>query len=229
MNKKKTIGVAFADCLPIMISYIVLGIGFGIVMEKSGFGFVWAVAMGISIYAGSMQFAAIPLLVSGASLVTTAIMTLMINARYFFYSISMLEEYRTIGKGKTFLTYGLSDETFSLVCIDKYKDKGYDRKTYCLAITFFNWSAGVAGCLLGGVIGSMLTVDTTGIDFAMTALFVSIFVEQWMSSKNHLAAIIGVVSSVISLVIFGPDKFLIPAMAGISVALLLMRSRLEVE
>ncbi|MBQ4116079.1 MAG: AzlC family ABC transporter permease [Clostridia bacterium] len=204
--------------IPVLTGYICLGIGFGIILESKGFNVIWAFAMGLLIYAGSMQYVAIDLLTGGASLIATALTTLMVNARHLFYGISMIDKYKNMGKVKPYLIFALTDETYSLVVSDNTNDK----KLYFL-VSLFNHCYWVAGCTLGAVIGSLITFNTTGIDFALTALFVTVFVEQWLTTKNHLSAIIGVCATVFCLIIFGSGYFLIPSMVLITVLLTLLK------
>lgn len=218
MTAKERIKKAFIMSVPVLTGYICLGIGFGIIMESKGFGVLWSFAMGLFIYAGSMQYVAIDLLTGGASFIATAFTTLMVNARHLFYGISMIDKYKSAGKAKPYMIFALTDETYSLVISDESNDK----KLYFL-ISLFNHCYWVIGCTLGGVIGSLLTFNTQGIDFALTALFVTVFVEQWMTAKNHLSAIIGVVSTVACLVIFGSQYFLIPSMVLITLLLTLFK------
>ncbi len=218
MKNKDRIKKAFLMTVPVLTGYICLGIGFGIVLESKGFGFIWAFAMGLFIYAGSMQYVAIDLLTGGASLIATAITTLMVNARHLFYGISMIDKYKDAGKAKPYMIFALTDETYSLVVSEESNDK----KLYFL-ISLFNHCYWVLGCTLGGIIGSLLTFNTQGIDFALTALFVTVFVEQWLTTKNHLSAIIGVSATVFCLIIFGSGYFLIPSMVLITVLLTLFK------
>lgn len=220
---KKTLRKAFLATLPVMAGYIVLGFGFGIILKSSGFGILLAIAMSTFIYAGSMQYVAIDLLTGGASLITTALTTLMVNARHIFYGISMLEKYRSTGNIKPYLIFGLTDETYSLVCTDSLDVADGQKKNYFLFVTLLNHSYWITGSLIGAVIGSLITFNTAGIDFALTALFISVFVEQWLNSKKHFAAIAGILSSIISLIIFGADKFLIPSMLIIALILCLYK------
>lgn len=200
--------------VPVLTGYICLGIGFGIVLESKGFGVLWAIVMGLFIYAGSMQYVAIDLLTGGASLIATALTTLMVNARHLFYGISMIDKYKDVGRAKPYMIFALTDETYSLVVSEESNDK----RLYFL-ISLFNHIYWVTGCALGGIIGSLITFNTQGIDFALTALFVTVFVEQWLTTKNHLSAIIGVVSTVVCLVVFGSQYFLIPSMVVITLLL----------
>lgn len=217
---------AFRQSLPVMAGYLVLGMGFGVLLETKGYGVFWALAMSLFIYAGSMQYVAIDLLTGGASLISAALMTLMVNARHLFYGISMIERYRDTGAAKPYLIFSLTDETYSLVCSGNVP-RGVDQKKYYLLVSFFNQCYWVAGSVAGSLVGSLLTFNTEGIEFAMTALFLVVFTEQWKSTKNHISAVTGVAASVVCLVIFGPDRFVIPAMAAITVLLTLMRGCFE--
>ena len=182
--------------------------------------------MSLVVYAGSMQYVAIDLLTGGATLIASALMTLLVNIRHLFYGITMLEDYKDAGDGKPYLIFALTDETFSLVCSPKLPDH-VNRKDYYFFVSLFNHCYWIAGSVLGALIGSAITFNTAGIDFAMAALFVVIFVEQWESTKQHLPAITGVLCTVVSLLIFGADDFLIPAMIAITIALILERRWLE--
>ena len=224
---KKTFPIAFRASLPVMAGYVVLGMGFGVLLADQGYGFLWAFLMSLTIYAGSMQYAALDLISGGASLITTALMTLMINARHFFYGLSMLDKYQDTGKAKPYLIFSLTDETYSLVCSPA--PEGVDEKRYYLLVSLLNQCYWIVGSVLGGLLGPILPFDSTGMDFAMTALFVVIFVEQWRSAKTHVPALLGVGISVLCLVLLGPTRFVIPAMVGITLALGLLRGRLEVR
>lgn len=211
---------AFISTIPVMTGYIVLGIGFGVLLKTSGYGFFWAFAMSLFIYAGSMEFVLINLLTGGASLLTVALTTLMVNARHLFYGISMVDRYKKIKKGKFYDIFALTDETYSLVCNlpDNIPEKDYGK--YIFEVSILDQAYWLTGSILGSLLGSIIPFNTEGIDFALTALFITVFVEQWQSTKNHFPAIIGVVASIVSLCIFGTDNFLIPAMIFIVIALL---------
>ncbi len=224
--RKKTVQKAFRDSLPVMAGYVFLGMGFGILLQDKGYSFWWAVVMSMTIYAGSMQFVAADLLSSGASLITTALMTVMINGRHLFYGLSMLEKYSNVGRAKPYLIFALTDETFSIACQDDAA-KGVSRNLYYLLLSLFNQFYWVFGSGLGAFLGHKLTFDSTGIDFSMTALFTVLFLEQWLGSKQRLPAILGVVISVVCLLVFGPSDFVIPAMIGISIALWAVRGVLQ--
>ena len=220
--KKNAVRTAFLDTVPVMTGYVFLGFGFGILMQRSGFGTLWAGAMSLFIYAGSMQYVAVSLLTSGASLMTTALTTFVVNARHLFYGISMIDAYKNTGKRKPYLIFGLTDETYSLVSQDRIPE-GCSKISYCFWVTFFDHIYWVTGTILGSLAGTLLPINYEGVEFALTALFVTIFVEQWLSTKNHIPAIIGVAATTASLLCFGKDVFLIPSMIIIAVCLTMMR------
>ncbi len=224
---KRTFKRAFGDSLPIMAGYLALGIGFGVLLHSKGYSFWWAILMSVTIYAGSGQYAAVDLLSGGASLLTTAFMTLIINARHFFYGFSLLDKYNKVGKFKPYLIFGLTDETYSVVCSAKL-DETVDSKKYYLFLTLLDQLYWIAGCTIGALAGTFIPFDSTGIDFAMTALFIVIFVEQWLDRKEHLPAILGVTTTAVCLFIFGAQYFIIPAMAVIALELVLFRKKLEI-
>lgn len=212
---KKTAKTAFLDTIPVMTGYLFLGIGFGIIMQQNGFGLGWAAAMSLFIYAGSMQYVGVGLLTGGSGLVTAALATLLVNARHLFYGISMINAYKGTGKKKPYLIFALTDETYSLVSREQLP-QGVERNAYFFLVSLFDQCYWVAGTVLGSLAGSLIPMNFEGIDFALTALFVTIFVEQWLSSKDHFPAIVGVVSAVVCLLLFGPDTFLIPTMVLIT-------------
>ncbi len=221
MNKR-LLRTAFLDTVPVMTGYVFLGFGFGILMQQHGYGVLWAGAMSLFIYAGSMQYVAISLLTSGASLLTAAMTSFVVNARHLFYGISMVDTYKGMGNKKPYLIFGLTDETYSLVSQLQIPE-GINPRGYCFLVTLLDHIYWVSGTVLGSLAGSLLPINYEGVDFALTALFVTIFVEQWLSTKNHRPAIIGVAATVICLVLFGADVFLIPSMVIIAVSLILMR------
>ena len=224
--KLKTYQRAFVHTLPVMAGYIVLGLGFGILLRVAGFGALWALFMSVFIYAGSMQYVGVSLLSSGAPLLTVAVTTLMVNARHLFYGISMIDRYRGTGIKKLYLMHALTDETYSLVTSSHIPDFA-DEKSYYFAISLLNHLYWITGCLLGSLAGAILPFSSEGVDFAMTALFVTIFVEQWLSEKEHRPALIGVGCTLLCLLIFGSESFLIPAMVLILLSLVLLRTPIE--
>lgn len=220
---------AFRASLPVFAGYIVLGIGFGILLKIKGYGLLWAALSSVFVYAGSLQYVMVNLIAAGAPLITTALTAVMVNARHLFYGISMIDRYKGAGKKKPYLIFALTDETYSLVCSDESVRGVRDRHRYYFFLSMFNQIYWITGSVMGSVLGGLITFSTEGIDFALTALFVTIFVDQWLSTKDHRAALTGVIASVICLLIFGADNFLIPAMLCITAALTVMRSKLSRE
>ncbi|MBQ0064418.1 MAG: AzlC family ABC transporter permease [Firmicutes bacterium] len=225
--KKEIIKKALVSTIPVMSGYVVLGIGFGILMSTNGLNPLWSLLMSLFIYAGSMQYVAIGLLTGGASFLTTALTTLMVNARHLFYGISMIDKYSKIKKGKLYDIFGLTDETYALVVEDRPDIQEEDLPSYYFLVSILDQSYWVTGSMIGALLGTMITFDTTGIDFSLTALFIAIFTEQCVSNGNRKAGIIGVVSSVVCLILFGPGNFLIPSMILITVLLCTMRKSIE--
>lgn len=220
--RDKTIGYAFRASLPVMAGYLVLGMGFGVLLHDQGYSWWWAAVMSLLIYAGSLQYLAVDLMAAGAGIITTALMSLVVNFRHLFYGITMLERYKKAGRVRPYLIFALTDETFSLVCQENLPD-GVREKGYYFWISLFNHCYWIVGSVLGTFVGDVLGEHTQGIDFSMTALFVIIFIQQWESAKDHRPALIGLGVSLASLLIFGPASFLIPGMIGITLALLAMR------
>lgn len=200
---KKILKQSFIATVPVLTGYLVLGFGFGIILKASGYGILLAFVMSFAIYAGSMQYVAIGLMTGGASLITAALTTLMVNARHLFYGISMLDKYRNVGCAKPYLIFALTDETYSLVCNDNSNMSAEEKKRYYLFVSLFNHIYWVVGSVLGALAGSLIKFNTEGIDFALTALFLTVFLHQWLNAKKHAPAIIGVAVSVVCLIIFG--------------------------
>ena len=214
--KSSTLRTAFLDTVPVMTGYLFLGFGFGIYLNENGYGLLWAFAMSLFIYAGSMQYVAVSLMTGGANLLVTALTTLMVNARHLFYGISMVDRYKGTGRKKPYLIFALTDETYSLV------SQGTHSHGYYFLVSLFDQFYWVAGSVLGSLVGTMIPLNYEGIDFVLTALFVTIFVEQWLSSDDHLPAITGVAATLLCLLLFGSDIFLIPSMVIIAVVLTVM-------
>ena len=240
---KRVLKQSFVDTLPVMTGYLVLGFGFGIIIKVNGYGFLHAFLMSLGVYAGSMQYAAIGLFTGGATLITVAITTFMVNARHIFYGISMIDRYKGTGIKKLYLIFALTDETYSLVCTDKHGFLIKEREKYYLAVSIFNHIYWVLGSILGAIIGSVVKFNSEGIEFALTALFVTVFVDQWLNSNKkkeekyslkrdinaHFPAIMGVLASVVCLLVLGKDNFLIPAMLIIAFSLCLYPDKKGVE
>lgn len=222
--KKSAFSVALRDTIPVLTGYLFLGAGFGILMSENGFGIGWSVIMAILLFAGSGQYLAVSLLASRAGLVNVAVATLLVNARHIFYGISLVDTYKNAGIKKIYMIFGLTDETYSLVTQAKL-DPGIDRTRYCFFVTALDHLYWITGCALGSILGATLPISFEGVDFVLTALFVTMFVEQWLSSPNHLPALIGLASTAVCLLIFGSEYFLIPSMALIATLLILIRKK----
>ena len=222
----KTVKAAFVKSLPVMAGYIILGIGFGILAHNAGYGILWVLAMSLLIYAGSMQYVGIGLLAGGASVLTVILTTIMVNARHLFYSISMLRHYKNAGRYKPYLIFTLTDETYSLLC-DGGVPEGTDPNRFRFLVSLFNHSYWVLGSITGSLLSGILPFSTAGIEFSMTALFIASFTEQWITAKDHIPAITGLLGTLLCLIAFGPERFLIPAMLLITLFLTLFRNRIS--
>lgn len=227
--KRKALKAAFPHTIPVMTGYLVLGISYGVLITASGFPFWMPMVTSLTIFAGSMEFVLVNLLLSGFDLLQAFLMTLMINARHLFYGISMLGRYREVkGLKKLYMIFGLTDESFSVNCVTD-PPEGVNRDWFMFFVTLLNHSYWFLGTTLGGIFGSLVHFNTEGLDFVMTAMFVVIFLEQWKKDKNHLSAVLGLVLPIACLLIFGADSFMIPAMAAILAGLALVRKPLEKE
>lgn len=207
---------ACKDTIPVFTGYLFLGFGFGLILRAAGYPVVLAPIMGLSILAGSMQYAAVGLMTGGASLLTAALTTVFINARYLFYGISMLEPYRNAGRRKPYLIFTLTDETYALVCREHEDLSPEQLLDYRFLVSLLDHIYWILGCTLGAVTGSLVHFNSAGIDFVLTALFLTMFTQQWLDEKKHGPALIGVLASVVCLVLFGSETFLIPAMLAIA-------------
>lgn len=223
---KKAFKAAFPHTIPIFAGFWFLGMTYGIYMNVSGFSFWYPMLMSLTIFAGSMEFVAVNLLLGAFNPLQAFAMTLMINARHLFYGISMLDKYRGMGWKKFYLIFGMCDESFSInytAEIPEDTDQGW----FMFFVTLLNQFYWFFGATLGGIFGSLIHFSTEGLDFVMTAMFVVIFLEQWLKEKNHVSAVMGVVLSLLCLAVLGADDFMIPSMFAIFAALTLMRGRLE--
>ncbi|SFL74490.1 azaleucine resistance protein AzlC [Pelosinus propionicus] len=219
---------AFPHTVPILAGFLFLGIAYGIYMNSLGFSAIYPTLMSLAIFAGSMEFIAANLLLGAFDPINALLLTLMVNARHLFYGISMLDKYKGTGKKKFYLIFGLCDESFSINCtadIPKDVDKGW----FMFFVTLLNHLYWVLGATIGGAFGSLVQFNTEGLEFVMTALFVVIFIEQWMKEKEHYSALVGLGISFASLVVFGGEKFILPAMAAILGILTVLRKPLEKE
>ena len=213
-NYQSPLRYAFPKTVPVMVGYLFLGAAYGILMKVNGFGLVWTVAVSLFVYAGSLQYAGVSLLAAAVHPLYALAMSLMINARHLFYGLSVLDKYRNIKGCKPYLIFALTDETFSVICNEE-PPEGMDKASVYFWISFLDQIYWVAGSVLGCLAGGILRFNTEGLDFALTALFVVIFTDQWITKKDHRPALTGLLVSAACLAVFGADAFIIPAMVGI--------------
>lgn len=225
MNRK-ALAAAFPVTLPVLMGYLSIGIAFGLMLERVGFNFIWAFFMSLTIYAGSGQYLGVELLATAAGLGTVAVMTLLINFRHLVYGLSMLEKFRGMGWRKFYMIFSLTDETYALLA-GASVPVGVRPKDFYFAVAILDHLYWIAGSVIGAVAGGLLSIDITGIDFAMTALFVVIAVDQWKAAKDHLPAFLGAGCTLLFLILVGEEQMLPPALGAIVVALLLLRPRLD--
>ena len=224
--KAKALKTAFPYTIPIFAGFWFLGLAYGIYMNVSGFSFVYPMLMSLTIFGGSLEFVAVTMLLAPFAPVQTFVMTLLIQARHLFYGISMLDRFKGLGWKRLYLIFGMSDESFSInytADIPANVDRGW----FMFFVTLLNHFYWFSGATVGGLVGSLLTFNTEGLDFVMTAMFVVIFLNQWRKEEKHYTALIGLGSAALCLLIFGPDSFMIPTMACILAALTLLRQPIE--
>lgn len=211
-TKQAAFKAAFPLTLPICAGFLFLGISYGFLMSSKGFSILYPFFMSLFIFAGSMEFLTVNLLLSAFSPLSAFFLAILVNARHLFYGISMLDKFKGVGKKKYYLIFGMCDETFSINCSAKIPadiDKGW----FMFFVTLLNHIYWVAGATIGAVLGKFLTINTEGIDFVLTALFLVIFLNQWLETKNHLPALVGLFSALLCLLLFGAEQFMLPAMA----------------
>ena len=222
--KRKALQAAFPYTIPIFAGFWFLGLAYGIYMNASGFSFVYPMLMSLLIFGGSLEFVAVEMLLSPFAPVQVLVMALLIQARHIFYGLSMLEKFKGMGWKKFYLIFGMCDESFSINYTAKIPED-VDKGWFMFFVTLLNHLYWVSGSTIGGIVGSMLHFDTSGISFVMTAMFVVIFMEQWLKEKSHASAYIGLGVSALCLALFGPDSFMIPTMILIIALLALFRGR----
>jgi 4-azaleucine resistance transporter AzlC len=223
---KRAFLTAFPNTIPIFAGFWFLGLTYGIYMNVSGFTFLYPMLMSLFIFAGSIEFVTVNMLLGAFNPIQALVMTLMINARHLFYGISMLDKFKGTGWKKFYLIFGMCDESFSINYTAKIPGDT-DRSWFMFFVTLLNHFYWFLGATLGGIFGSLIHFNTEGLDFVMTAMFVVIFLEQWLKDKQHTSALLGLGLSLLSLIAFGPDDFIIPAMLAILGVLLLLRKPLE--
>lgn len=207
----KSLRFALRQTVPVLCGYLFLGIAFGILLQQAGFHFIWAFCISLFVYAGSLQFVLVSFLGGGLSLLSVALTCLSVNCRHMFYGISFIEKFREMGPLRPYMIFSLTDETYSLLCGTKVPEDCDEHRVLFL-MSLLDQCYWIAGSVIGALAGEILPFDATGIDFAMTALFVVIFVEQWLSAKNHMPALIGFLCGSLCLSLLGPDRFLLPSL-----------------
>ncbi|MDD2979108.1 MAG: AzlC family ABC transporter permease [Hespellia sp.] len=223
---KTALKKAFPCTIPVLTGYLFIGIAFGVMYAEKGYSFLWAALMSLLVYAGSGQYLAVNFFVPGISFVQVIFMTLMVNIRHIFYGISLLDKFNDMGKRKWYMVFSLTDETYSLLCTTRIPE-GVDEKKFLFCIAVLDQCYWIIGSVIGGIAKSVLPFNAEGIEFAMTALFVVIFIEQWMEIRNRIPSLIGIASAVICLQIFGSANFILPTMLLIVAVLFVGKKRLD--
>ena len=225
---RKALRAAFPHTIPVLMGYLAIGLVFGWMLSAIGYGPVWAGAMSLTIYAGSGQYLGVTLLDEAASLLQVAFLTLIINFRHLVYGLSMLEKFKGMGWRKVYMIFALTDETYALLA-GVEPPEGVDGKKFYFYISVLDPLYWIAGSLLGAIAGSLIKINTEGIDFAMTALFIVIAIGQWQSNEHHFPVFLGAIGTLVCLLLFGSEngQFLIPALVVLVVGLLLGRPALE--
>lgn len=229
--RRTLFSAAFVATIPVLMGYLSIGIAFGLLLQSIGYGPLWALFMSLVVYAGSSQFLECSLLAVAAPLPQVAFLTLLLNFRHLFYGLSLLDKFKGTGVYKPYLIFSLTDETYALLTGVR-PPIGKDPGTFYFTIALLDHIYWILGSLLGAAAGALITFNTKGIDFAMTALFVAIAADQWKALgmgglKKHLPALIGLGCTLVSLLLFGADRLLIPALIAMCGLLLLLRRRLE--
>lgn len=228
MKLKKSFSYALRHSLPIFAGFLPLGLAYGVLMQNAGYNALWTGATCLFVFAGSLQFLMISFFTTSISYVTVAVMALLINSRHIFYGISLIEKFRNFGLWKYYLIYSLTDENYSLHCSAKMEEGMDEKWTYIFTatLTLLYWTV---SCVLGSLIGTLITIDMTGVDFALTALFVTILLDQLKDAVSRLPAVVAMFSSIICLLIFGPDNFILPSLIITVAALTVLRHTIATE
>ena len=224
--KHRALRAAFPHTVPILTGFLFLGMTYGMYMASLGFSWIYPTLMALTIYAGSMEFVTANMLLGAFNPLQAFAMTLMVNARHLFYGLAMLDRFRGLGWKKLYLIFGMCDETFSVTCSVRAPE-GVDEGWFMTFVTLLDQLYWVLGAALGGLCGTLLTLNTEGLDFVMTAMFVVIFLENWLKEENHTSSLLGLGLPLVCLVLFGAQNFILPSMAAILLALTALRGCLE--
>ena len=222
---RKELRFAFIRTIPVMLGYIFMGMAFGLLFQNAGYNFIWSFFTAVLVYVGSGQFLLVDMLQKHTGAAAALILMLSVQCRHMFYGLTFIEDFKKMGKAYPYMIHSLTDETYSLLW-GTVIPEGLDLKRTRLMIAVLDHSYWIAGCTLGALLGSLITFNVTGVDYAMTALFIVIFTEQWLGNKNHTPALIGAAAGVLFIVLLGGDKFLLPALA-VSVGGLLINQKLD--
>ena len=222
----KTLRYAVKHSFPIFISFVPVALAYGVLMESAGYNFIWTGACSLFVLAGSLQYLMVSFFAGGVSLATVAVMALMVNSRHIFYGLSFIEKFRSFGPWKYFLIYSLTDENYSLHCSHNFPDDIDEKWAYVVTATMA-WLYWVVLSIAGALIGTLIPFDTTGIDFALTALFIVILLDQMKGADNRLPALLAFISSIVCLFFFGPSNFILPSLLITVMLLTILRARIE--
>ncbi len=230
MKKREIIKYALIKALPVIISYLFIGMAYGIIMTKAGYSIWWSLCISLTVYTGAFQFILVSLLNQGASLLTIALTALFMNSRQTFYGLSFLDDFNSMGSKRWYMIHSLTDETYAVDCtLDKDETITiHDRRTIMFYVALFSHLSWAAATILGGFFGSLIPFDLTGIDFCMTALFVTIFIDQWKSADRHFPALSGLCIAILLCILLGPDRFMLPSLA-LTCAILLLKRTIQKE
>ncbi len=221
---KKAAKIAFVKSIPIMCSYLLVSMAYGIMMSEAGYGWGYSLFTSFTVYTGAFQFLLVSFLSSGAGIVTIAVTALLMNSRQMFYSLAMLHEFKGMGKRKLYMIHTMTDETFAVNITLKDEKEKHDIMFFVALFSRLYW---FMGTVAGGVIGQLIPFDMSGIDFCMTALFITILIDQWEKSDNHIPAIAGIVVGLICLFLFQERAFMLPALMITSGLLIVMGAKEE--
>lgn len=211
-SNSKTIRYALTKTSPIMVSYYLIAAGLGIVLQQTGWNWVWGMAMSLFIYTGASQFVLASFLSAGASILTVVLTAAFMNNRQIFNGISFLESFRKTGKWYPYMIHALTDETYALYSSLDYPDD-IDQSRCMLYIALLAQGSWIAGTVTGGLLSTVLLGTIAGIDFALTALFITIVVDQWKASSNYVPVYVAFGISIVFLILLGTDTFLLPSFA----------------
>lgn len=223
---KKAMRRAFPYTVPVLAGYLFIGAAFGVMFADQGYNVLWAVLMSVVVYAGSGQYLATNFFVPGISILQAVFLTLMVNIRHVFYGLSLVDRYNRFGRKRWYLIFGMTDETYSLICTTGVPDD-VDEEKFLLSITLLNQLYWIVGTAIGSLTATVIAFDSTGIEFAMTALFIVMFMELWYMRSNRPAELIGMLSAVLCLALFGASNFVLPTMVLMVAVILLGRKKLD--